>query len=36
MKKYLSIGSPLFLGGQNVHSLIKITLVGIIVYKMTK
>jgi hypothetical protein len=36
MKKYLSISSPLFLGGQNVHSVIKIALAGFIVYKLTK
>ena len=33
---FLNINSPKFLGGQNVHSLVKIALAGFIVYKLVK
>jgi len=36
MKKYFNISSPMFLGGQNVHSLIKIGLASFVVYKLIK
>ena len=32
----LNIKSPNFLGGQNVHSLLKLALAGFIVYKLVK
>lgn len=33
---FLDIKSPNFLGGQNVHNVIKIALAGFIVWKLTK
>jgi hypothetical protein len=32
----LNIKSPNFLGGQNVHNVIKLALAGFIVYKLVK
>lgn len=34
--EFLNIKSPNFLGGQNVHSLLKLALAGFIVYKLVK
>jgi hypothetical protein len=34
--EFLNINSPQFLGGSNVHSLVKIALAGFIVYKLVK
>lgn len=34
--EFLNIKSPNFLGGSNVHNVIKLALAGFIVYKLTK
>lgn len=36
MQDFLNIKSSKFLGGANVHNVIKITLVGLIAYKVFK
>lgn len=36
MNKFFNINSPTFLGGQNVHNVIKIGLAGFIAYKLWK
>jgi hypothetical protein len=36
MGNFFNISSPSFLGGQNVHNVVKITLAGFIVYKLVK
>jgi hypothetical protein len=36
MSELLNINSPKFLGGQNVHNVIKITLGAFVVYKLLK
>lgn len=36
MSELFNINSPKFLGGQNVHNVVKIALAGFIVYKLVK
>lgn len=36
MSELLNINSPKFLGGQNVHNVIKIALASFVVYKLMK
>jgi len=35
MQDFFNVQSPKFLGGQNVHNVVKIALAGYIVYKLT-
>lgn len=36
MSEFFNIQSPKFLGGQNVHNVVKIALAGFVVWKLTK